>query len=177
MIRAQWKICESCGLPSILDRGRISHQGLRWTTRNLLQEKIDFPALPGWADVWRSALRALLLWRSLPCHFSLYLPQASQLLGMTKGSVGFPVGIGCKDPRSQKRDLGHPSITSDAVGSSSTAVAHNSREKWRDVGYRGLGEGQGFQQPPAMEGMTRTSSPSLNAYSSLPRKRMSSSLT
>jgi hypothetical protein len=88
MIRAQWKICESCGLPSILDRGRISHQGLRWTTRNLLQEKIDFPALPGWADVWRSALRALLLWRSLPCHFSLYLPQASQLLLMTKRRVG-----------------------------------------------------------------------------------------
>src|SRR5258708_25526607 len=45
---------------------------------------IDFPALPGWADVWRSALRALHLWRSLPCHFSLKLPQASQLLLMTK---------------------------------------------------------------------------------------------
>ncbi len=39
----------------------------------------DFPALPGWADVWRSALRALHLQRSLPCHFSLDLPQASQL--------------------------------------------------------------------------------------------------
>jgi hypothetical protein len=24
--------------------------------------------------------------------------------------VGFPVGIGCGDPRSQKRDLGHPSV-------------------------------------------------------------------
>jgi hypothetical protein len=46
--------------------------------------QIDFPALPGWADVWRSALRALHLWPSLPCHFSLNLPQASQLLGMTK---------------------------------------------------------------------------------------------
>src|SRR6201999_2741646 len=45
---------------------------------------IEFPALPGWADVWRSALRALHLWRSLPCHFSLNLPQTSRLLGMTK---------------------------------------------------------------------------------------------
>jgi hypothetical protein len=45
---------------------------------------IDFPALPGWADVWRSALWALHLWPSLPCHCSLNLPQASHLLGMTK---------------------------------------------------------------------------------------------
>jgi hypothetical protein len=52
--------------------------------------QIDFPALPGWADVWRSALRALHLWRSLPCHFSLNLPQASQLLGMTKESAKLP---------------------------------------------------------------------------------------
>jgi hypothetical protein len=35
-------------------------------------------------------------------------------LGMTKGRVEFPVGIGCKDPRSQKRDLGHPSRVHDA---------------------------------------------------------------
>jgi hypothetical protein len=33
-----------------------------------------FPALPGWADVWRSALRALHPGRPLPCHFSLKLP-------------------------------------------------------------------------------------------------------
>ena len=38
---------------------------------------IGFPALPGWADVWRSALRALPPWRFLPCHFSLNLAQAS----------------------------------------------------------------------------------------------------
>jgi hypothetical protein len=49
---------------------------------------IDFPALPGWADVWRSALRALHLWRSLPCHFSLNLPQASQLLPRHAGAGG-----------------------------------------------------------------------------------------
>ena len=36
---------------------------------------------------------------------------------------------------------------------------------------------QSYREPPAMEGITRTSSPSLKAYSSLPRKRMSSSLT
>jgi hypothetical protein len=34
-------------------------------------------------------------------------------VGMTKGMVGFPLEIGCRDPRSQKRDLGHPSIVSD----------------------------------------------------------------
>jgi hypothetical protein len=37
----------------------------------------------------------------------------SAALGMTKGRVGFPWRIGCRDPRSQKRDLGHPSIVSD----------------------------------------------------------------
>jgi hypothetical protein len=37
-----------------------------------------FPALPGWAHIWWSALRALHPWRLLPCHFSLDLPQASQ---------------------------------------------------------------------------------------------------
>ena len=30
-----------------------------------------------------------------------------------KGEGGFSLGIGCRDPRSQKRDLGHPSIVSD----------------------------------------------------------------
>jgi hypothetical protein len=37
----------------------------------------------------------------------------SGTLGMTKGRVGFPVEIGCRDPRSQQRDLGHPSIFTD----------------------------------------------------------------
>jgi hypothetical protein len=32
-------------------------------------------------------------------------------LGMTKRRVVFPVGIGLRDPRSQTRDLGHPSIS------------------------------------------------------------------
>ncbi len=36
-------------------------------------------------------------------------PSAS--LGMTKGAVALPFGIGCWDPRSQTRDLGHPSIS------------------------------------------------------------------
>src|ERR1700688_4549261 len=30
---------------------------------------------------------------------------------MTEGRVGFPVRIGLRDPRSQKRELGHPSIS------------------------------------------------------------------
>jgi hypothetical protein len=29
-------------------------------------------------------------------------------LRRTKGSLGFPIEIGCEDPRSQTRDLGHP---------------------------------------------------------------------
>ncbi len=61
---------------------------------------IDFPALPGWADVWLSALRALHLQRSLPCHFSLDLPQASQLLAMT-----FPRKVrGTADSSTARRD-------------------------------------------------------------------------
>jgi hypothetical protein len=39
--------------------------------------------VPGWADVWQSALQASHSHRLLPCHFSLKLPQASWLLGMT----------------------------------------------------------------------------------------------
>jgi hypothetical protein len=35
----------------------------------------------------------------------------SASLLMTKGRVGVSVGIGLRDPRSQKRDLGHPSIS------------------------------------------------------------------
>jgi hypothetical protein len=38
----------------------------------------------------------------------------SASLGMTKGRVALPFGTGCKDPRSQKRDLGHPSVVADA---------------------------------------------------------------
>jgi hypothetical protein len=33
----------------------------------------------------------------------------------TQGRAGFPSGIGCTDPRSQKRDLGHPSIVFNAA--------------------------------------------------------------
>jgi hypothetical protein len=32
---------------------------------------------------------------------------------MKKAGVALPVEIGCSDPRSQKRDLGHPSLFSD----------------------------------------------------------------
>jgi hypothetical protein len=81
---------------------------------------IHFPALPGWADVWRSALRALHLLRSLPCHFTLNLPQASRLLGEDQGKgcclpgviTGDLISLYQEDPRSQKRDLGHPSVFS-----------------------------------------------------------------
>jgi hypothetical protein len=68
-----------------------------------------------------------------------------------KGKVGFPVGIGCTDPRSQKRDLGHPSIVADAalagtlfrVFGAATALCQASR--------------------PAAQGSTRqTSRPSVN---------------
>jgi hypothetical protein len=38
---------------------------------------------------------------------------------MTQGGVGFPFEIGCADPRSQKRDLGHPSICYREGGSGS----------------------------------------------------------
>jgi hypothetical protein len=34
----------------------------------------------------------------------------SQALGMTKEGAAFPFEIGCEDPRSQKRDLGHPAV-------------------------------------------------------------------
>jgi hypothetical protein len=43
---------------------------------------------------------------SLPTRLS-----ESASLGMTKGAVALPFGIGCWDPRSQTRDLGHPSIS------------------------------------------------------------------
>jgi hypothetical protein len=36
-------------------------------------------------------------------------------LGMTKGRATLPASIGCRDPRSQERDLGHPSIFTDAA--------------------------------------------------------------
>jgi len=84
---------------------------------------IDFPALPGWADVWRSALRALHLWRSLPSHFSLNLPQASHLLGMTKGRVVAKSGLcGGKE---NCRSLGSPGfpVATDEVGAANMASA------------------------------------------------------
>jgi hypothetical protein len=38
------------------------------------------------------------------------VPRHAGAGGMTKGRVGLPVEIGLRDPRSQKRDLGHPSV-------------------------------------------------------------------
>ena len=35
---------------------------------------------------------------------------------MTREGVGFPFGIGRTDPRSQMRDLGHPSVITETVG-------------------------------------------------------------
>ena len=47
---------------------------------------IDFPALPGWADVWRSALRALHLWlstraRATGAGFASAIGRLGSLLG------------------------------------------------------------------------------------------------
>ena len=64
------------------------------------------PALPGWADFWCRPSGPGLQTPLSRVHSSLNLPQASQLLGMTKGRVGFPLGIGCRDPRSQTRSRG-----------------------------------------------------------------------
>ena len=131
--------------------------------------EIDFPALPGWADVWRSALRALAsmaifavsfhpqlaagklaapneqndfsisirYWEgetadssaslgmtkgrtalslnlvvppTIPMdvvHFSLNLPQASQLLGMTKGRAALPFGLMAAMATSQSLFIPH----------------------------------------------------------------------
>ena len=70
------------------------------------------PALPGWADFWCRPSGPGLQTPLSHVHSSLNLPQASQLLGTAKERVGFPLGIGCRDPRSQTRDQGHPSISS-----------------------------------------------------------------
>jgi hypothetical protein len=44
---------------------------------------------------------------------------------MTKGESGvFHLGIGGTDPRSQKRDLGHPSIVSDTSSWGVVLLAH-----------------------------------------------------
>jgi hypothetical protein len=40
---------------------------------------------------------------------------------MTKGSVGLPIDIGCEDPRSQTRDLGHPTMEASLFPLSSRA--------------------------------------------------------
>src|SRR5271156_2975264 len=39
--------------------------------------------------------------------FQTYRRQVRLLL-MTQGSLGFPIDVGCENPRSQTRDLGHP---------------------------------------------------------------------
>jgi hypothetical protein len=59
----------------------------------------------------RAALRGREVAEQKPFSSSYVEPQAHDPLGMTKGRVGFPVGFGCSDPRSQTRDLGHPSIS------------------------------------------------------------------
>jgi hypothetical protein len=41
-----------------------------------------------------------------------------------KGEGGFSLGIGCRDPRSQKRDLGRPSIVSDTDKSPTESHAY-----------------------------------------------------
>ena len=77
-----------------LGAGVVAHssqRGLEWATQSI----------GGWC-------------REL-CHFSLHSPWQAGAGGMTKGRVGFPFGIGCTDPRSQTRDLGHPSLVSDAA--------------------------------------------------------------
>jgi hypothetical protein len=51
---------------------------------------------------------------------------------MTQGRAGFPFGIGCTDPRSQKRDLGHPSIVSEDARVGPTATKGR---VFVDVGY------------------------------------------
>jgi hypothetical protein len=43
------------------------------------------------------------------------MAEAWRSLLRTQGRVEFPARISCTDPRSQKRDLGHPSIVSDDV--------------------------------------------------------------
>src|ERR1700733_993835 len=55
-----------------------------------------YPGLTSWAKFSR------------PCGTKFVM------LGMTRERAAFPVRIGCTDPRSQKRDLGHPSIVTDA---------------------------------------------------------------
>jgi hypothetical protein len=55
-------------------------------------------------------------------------PSAS--LGMTKGRVAFQVAIGCRDPKSEKRDLGrHPAVVADAAGEGQVRI-HGANPKW-----------------------------------------------
>jgi hypothetical protein len=51
-------------------------EGMAWSATTPLKPK---EGLNGAPNPWR-------------CHFSLYLPQASRLLGMTKGRVALPFG-------------------------------------------------------------------------------------
>ncbi len=76
---------------------------------------IDFPALPGWADVWRSALRALHLGQSLPCHFSLLAadkspaPTAGRGRRDDKGKSDASIERSCWTGASVVEDLRFPS--------------------------------------------------------------------
>jgi hypothetical protein len=70
---------------------------------------IDFPALPGWAHVWRpapSTSSGQALWASHPwrlqCHLFLNLPQASRLLGMTRGRVRLTAAAVIGDGQSRR---------------------------------------------------------------------------
>jgi hypothetical protein len=70
---------------------------------------IDFPALSGWAHVWRpapSTSSGQALWASHPwrlqCHLFLNLPQASRLLGMTRGRVRLTTAAVIGDGQSRR---------------------------------------------------------------------------
>ncbi len=54
---------------------------------------------------------------------------------MTKKD-GFPFEIGCEDPRSQKRDLGHPSVLTDGLFSSTLFVGRDAGLQAADDGFR-----------------------------------------
>src|ERR1700730_8580421 len=64
----------------------------------------------------RVAASVSCVWFSLERTTSVVAGESSEAgnpgtLRITKRRVGVPAGIGLRDPRSQKRDLGHPSIS------------------------------------------------------------------
>jgi hypothetical protein len=61
------------------------------------------------------------------CHSLDNSDSRSAALVVTRESVGFPSGIGRTDPRSQKRDLGHPSVITETVGYFALDLAQASR--------------------------------------------------